>query len=337
MLNIFYVSTAAAVLGVAAAGYYAGWQGFVFAVILSVLEITLSFENAIVNAGVLREMDEKWRQRFLTWGIIIAVFGMRLVFPIALVAFMVDLNMLEVLKLALEQPDEYSKYLTSAHGNIAAFGGMFLLMVFLEFITDHKREIHWLGVLERKISLLGMFESIEMLLALSLLMIIQKFVPLEQRYTIMLFGIAGIVTYVVIHSLAKFMNTYYITHNVGNTVKRSGAMSFIYLECLDASFSFDGVIGAFAITKDIVIIMLGLGIGAFFVRSITIFLVRHQTLQKYVYLEHGAYYALGSLSLLMLLGIFYHVPEMLIGGIGLVLILLAFVSSLRFTEIARRK
>lgn len=329
MLNVFYVSATAAVLGVASAGYYAGWQGILFTVILSVLEITLSFENAIVNAGVLREMDEKWRQRFLTWGIIIAVFGMRLVFPIALVAFMTHLNMLEVLKLAIEKPNEYSSYLTAAHGSIAAFGGMFLLMVFLDFITDHKREIHWLGVLERKISLLGMFESIEMLLALLLLIVIQNFVPPEERYTIMLSGIAGIVIYVIIHSLAKFMNTYYTAHNVGDNVKRSGAMSFVYLECLDASFSFDGVIGAFAITKDIVIIMLGLGIGAFFVRSITIFLVNRKTLQRYVYLEHGAYYALGSLSLLMLLGIFYHVPEMLIGGIGLVLIALAFVSSLR--------
>jgi hypothetical protein len=135
-------------------------------------------------------------------------------------------------------------------------------------------------------------------------------------------GTLGLVTFVIMHSLTKFMNSFYAT------VARGGFISFLYLEVLDASFSFDGVIGAFAITKDIVIIMIGLGIGAFFVRSLTILLVHRQSLQRYVYLEHGAHYALGALAVMMLIGIIHHIDEMIVGGVGFGIILLSYISSL---------
>ena len=102
---------------------------------------------------------------------------------------------------------------------------------------------------------------------------------------------------------------------------------------LDASFSFDGVIGAFAITKDIVIIMIGLGIGAMFVRSMTVFLVRKQTLDSYVYLEHGAHYAIGILAVIMLASMKYHIPEIVTGFVGVVFIAAALWSSLRYRRI----
>lgn len=329
MLNIFYVSAAAFVIGLATAYYYAGWHGVLFTVILSVLEITLSFENAIVNAVVLKDMSQKWRERFLTWGIIIAVFGMRMLFPITLVACLTDLNIFDVLNLALDHPKEYARYLHDSHSSISAFGGMFLLMVFLGFLLDHNRKIHWLGVIERKIAQIGNIEAIEMVIALLILLAIQNLAPPNKANSILLSGIAGLVTYVIIHSVADYMNNYYKSSHVGRHVRGAGLMSFLYLEVLDASFSFDGVIGAFAITKDIIIIMLGLGIGAFFVRSLTIFLVQKNTLQKYIFLEHGAYYALGMLSIMMLFGIYCHIPEILIGSVGIVVISLAFISSLK--------
>jgi hypothetical protein len=329
MINSFYVSTTAAVVGLSAAYYYLGWEGVAITAILSVLEITLSFENAIVNAVVLKDMSEKWRQRFLTWGIVIAVFGMRLLFPILLVSCLTHLNPVEVLELAVEKPTEYSYYLHQAHSSISAFGGMFLLLVFLDFILDHKREIHWLGVIERRIAQLGNLRSIEVVIALLLLLVIQSYVPVAEKTTILISGISGLSIFVIVHSLAEYMNDYFHDKQIGSKVKQTGVMSFIYLEFLDASFSFDGVIGAFAITKDIVIIMLGLGIGAFFVRSLTIFLVHRKTLQKYIYLEHGAYFALGALSVMMLLNIFYPIPEVLIGTIGVVLIAFSYFSSVR--------
>jgi len=99
---------------------------------------------------------------------------------------------------------------------------------------------------------------------------------------------------------------------------------------LDASFSFDGVIGAFAITNDVVIIMLGLAIGAMFVRSMTVFLVYKGTLQEFVYLEHGAHYAIGILALIMFASVHYHIPEWFTGLSGLAFILVSLWSSIRY-------
>ena len=89
---------------------------------------------------------------------------------------------------------------------------------------------------------------------------------------------------------------------------------------LDASFSFDGVIGAFAITSDVVIIMLGLAIGAMFVRSMTIYLVEKGTLDEFIYLEHGAHYAIGALAIIMLMSMHFHIPELVTGLIGVAFI-----------------
>ena len=104
---------------------------------------------------------------------------------------------------------------------------------------------------------------------------------------------------------------------------------FLYLEVLDASFSFDGVIGAFAITNDIVLMALGLGIGALYVRSLTVYLVRKGTLDDYVYLEHGAHYAIGALAVILLVTIQYEISELITGLIGVVLIGWSFWSSVR--------
>lgn len=327
MLNYFYVSGTIAVVGLTGAYFYGGLAGLLIAAVLSLMEVSLSFDNAIVNAVVLKDMEPKWQKRFLTWGILIAVFGMRLLFPLALVSFVTHLNLWEVLKLALDDPQAYSQHLLSGHAVISSFGGMFLLMVFLTFILDHKRDIHWLGRVERGVGQVGNLESIQVIIGLIILLFIQHFVEQDHRISVLVSGIAGLSTYVIIHSISKFMNQHFLIAKSNSQIKNVGFMSFIYLEVLDASFSFDGVIGAFAITKDIIIIMIGLGIGAFFVRSLTILLVHKRTLQNYIYLEHGAHYALGALALMMLLGIFYYVPEIIIGSVGFVLIALSYYSS----------
>src|SRR5207245_6010504 len=84
-----------------------------------------------------------------------------------------------------------------------------------------------------------------------------------------------------------------------HVVGKAAFFLFLYLEVLDASFSFDGVVGAFAITSDPIIIAIGLGIGAMFIRSLTVYLVKKGTLAEYVYLEHGALYAIGALAILL--------------------------------------
>ena len=327
------------IICLAAAGYWgfthggmtAAMTALSIAVILSIMEVSLSFDNAVVNASVLKNWDEFWQKLFLGVGIIIAVFGMRLVFPLVIVAVAADLGMAEVWNLALTDPKAFSTHLTNHHAEVAAFGGMFLLLVFLNFLLDDEKEMHWLGNFERKLGALGKVSSIAVMIALSSLMAATlTMVPEGQQLIVLIAGLWGILVYVGVDMLSSLLEGKEEGEgNVGDMVKRGGIAGFLYLEVLDASFSFDGVIGAFAITNDVVIIMLGLAIGAMFVRSMTVYLVRKGTLDEYVYLEHGAHYAIGILALIMLASMKFHVPELFTGLIGVAFIVASLWSSLQ--------
>ncbi|MDD1626393.1 MAG: DUF475 domain-containing protein [Methylococcaceae bacterium] len=312
----------------AVAVYWGGIMGALIALILGVLEVSLSFDNAVVNASILKRMDERWQQYFLTWGILIAVFGMRLLFPILIVAVATGLGFLGVADMALHDPVTYAQHLNESHVQIAAFGGMFLVMVFFSFIFDEGKELHWLGYIEEKMSSFGKLESIEVILALGLLLMTQNWLPDAIRLNALVAGISGLILFVIVDSLATLFEDEEEGEEISEAIKKGSVMSFLYLEVLDASFSFDGVIGAFAITQDVVIIMLGLAIGAMFVRSLTVYLVRKGTLDEYVFLEHGAHYAIGSLAAIMLVSMTHHISEVITGLVGAVLIGLSVISSI---------
>lgn len=237
-----------------------------------------------------------------------------------------------VTQMALHDTATYAKHLSDAHVQISAFGGMFLLMVFFSFVFDPDKELHWLGKIEEKMSNLGKLEAIEIILALLLLVTIQKGFPGDIQHNVLVAGLWGVILYVVVDSLASFFDNADEGEQATAAIKKAGAMSFLYLEVLDASFSFDGVIGAFAITQDVIIIMLGLAIGAMFVRSLTVYLVRQGTLDEYVFLEHGAHYAIGVLAGLMLISMSVHVPEIITGLTGALLIGLSVFSSIRYRD-----
>ena len=317
-------------------GYdHGGISGMVTALgvtaILSVMEVSLSFDNAVVNASVLKGWNEFWLKLFLGLGMIIAVFGMRLVFPLVIVAVAADLGITEVWNLALTNPKEFSSHLTEHHAEVAAFGGMFLLLVFLNFLLDDEKEVHWLGNIEKKLGSLGKVSSISVLVALAALMYSASWVPAAQKMVVLIAGLWGILVYIGVDMISGLLEKSESDENsnVGNMVKTGGIGGFLYLEVLDASFSFDGVIGAFAITQDVVIIMLGLAIGAMFVRSMTVYLVRQGTLDEFVYLEHGAHYAIGILAVIMLVSMHMHVPELITGGVGVAFILASLWSSIK--------
>ena len=315
------------------------WPALWLVFVLGVLEVSLSFDNAVVNAAVLKTMDAFWQKMFLTIGILVAVFGMRLVFPIVIVAVMTGMGTMEVIDMALGKPEQYGQVLTDAYPMIAAFGGAFLLMVFLAFALDEEREIHWLGGFERRMGQIGKLESSEIVIALAVVMFTAGSMPAELQYKVLLAGVCGVILFVIISSLDGLFEQE-VEHERESTpaassggaaaqVARNGAMGFLYLEVLDASFSFDGVIGAFAITRDVVIIMLGLAIGAMFVRSMTVDLVQRGTLDEFVFLEHGAMYAIGVLACIMFIGTQVHVPEVLTGFIGVGFIGASLWSSVR--------
>ena len=204
-------------------------------------------------------------------------------------------------------------------------------MVFLHFVIDETKDVHWIGPLERKLAKLGKLEAFEVVIALSLLLTLSAFLTDGERLHAMVAGSIGVVSYVFIKGLTGLIDLDGGSGEVdlAKQAGYAGFMGFMYLQLLDASFSLDGVIGAFAITKDVVIIMLGLGIGAMFVRSMTIFLVRKGTLDEYVYLEHGAHYGIGALAVIMLFSMFEHVPEVITGLIGLTFIGLSLWSSVK--------
>ncbi|AXQ27503.1 DUF475 domain-containing protein [Solimonas sp. K1W22B-7] len=297
--------------------------------VLAVLEVSLSFDNAVVNAGVLKDMSEFWRQLFLTVGILIAVFGMRLVFPIVIVSVSTGQGALPVMKMALENPEEYSALLNSAYPVIAAFGSMFLLLVFLKFLFDNEKDVHWLRWIETKLARAAKFDEVSVLIALGVIFSTRWWLPAELHLPVLGAGIAGIILYLAVDALGALFENESTGDAVVQGVQRAGFASFLYLEVLDASFSFDGVIGAFAITRDVVIIMLGLAIGAMFVRSMTVYLVHRGTLDQYIFLEHGAHYAIGVLAVIMLVGTVAHVPEVFTGLIGVAFIVASVWSSVR--------
>jgi hypothetical protein len=328
----FRLSIFVTVLCLAVALYWGGPTGAFIALILGVLEVSLSFDNAVVNASVLKRMDERWQFYFLTWGILIAVFGMRLLFPILIVSAATGIDFIGVTELALRDPATYAHHLEASHVQIAAFGGMFLLMVFFGFIFDEGKELHWLGRMEEKLASWGKLESIELIFALGLLLFIQNWLPDGIRLDAMVAGVSGVILFVVVDSLSTLFEDEQEGEQLTAVVKKTGMMSFLYLEVLDASFSFDGVIGAFAITQDVIIIMLGLAIGAMFVRSLTVYLVRQGTLDEYVFLEHGAHYAIGVLAGIMLMSMSHHIPEVVTGLAGAILIGLSVFSSIRYKK-----
>lgn len=316
--------------------------------ILAVMEISLSFDNAVVNASILKGWNDFWKKIFLTVGILVAVFGMRLIFPIVIVAVTANLGFTEVINLALNEPAQYAAHLNEHHAEISAFGGMFLLLVFLTFIFGDK-EVHWFDWLERKLARFSKVDAMSTFVAIAVLMISLSWVEESREPAILIAGIWGILIYLGVNVLSSLLeggtdsdedevltdakgNVITNTAGVSSTILKGGIAGFIYLEVLDASFSFDGVIGAFAITNDVIIIMLGLAIGAMFVRSMTLYLVDKGTLSEFIYLEHGAHYAIGALAIIMLLSMKFHVPELVTGLIGVAFIGLSLYNSIQYKK-----
>ncbi|ATQ31560.1 DUF475 domain-containing protein [Rhodococcus ruber] len=347
VMRIFGASFAVTVVALVVAFLYGGPQALLLAAILGVLEVSLSFDNAVINATVLRRMSEFWQKIFLTIGILIAVFGMRLVFPLIIVWAASGLGPVAALDLALNPPADgaayfpdgrasYETLITDAHPQIASFGGMFLLMLFLGFIFEEK-EITWLSWLERPLERIGKLDQLSVVVASGLLVLTAVFLaPEGKSSTVMIAGTLGMITYILVNGLGELFNVDDEGEessggptDLAKATGKAGFFLFLYLEVLDASFSFDGVIGAFAVTSDPIIIALGLGfIGAMFVRSITVYLVRKGTLAEYVYLEHGAHWAIGALALILLYSIGHHVSEIVTGLTGVFLILAALATSI---------
>jgi uncharacterized protein len=353
VLALFRLPIAVTIIGIAAAGLIGGAHIAGIVAILAILEISLSFDNAVVNATVLQRMNPYWQRIFLTVGVLIAVFGMRLVFPLIVVTIAGHISPISALNLALNHPHQYAVKLTAAHPAIGAFGGIFLLMIFLDFLFEDQ-EIKWLVPIERQLARIGKLDQSSVIIALLFLIIAATTFARQDAIKVLLSGAAGLATYLAVSSLSSLFEADEekvldkAEAEAGDGIERDdedaadgapqvrvprnlarlGLFTFLYLEVLDASFSFDGVVGAFAISDMIFVIALGLGIGACYIRALTVYLVRKGTLAEYVYLEHGAHWAIGALAVLLFITIRQNVPDLVTGLIGVGFIGAALVSSI---------
>ncbi len=333
--------------------FYMGVLGMVQGTTLTILELALSFDNAVVNALILVNMPPIWRRRFLTWGMLIAVFGVRLVFPILIVFATTDLSLVESFSLAVNNPAEYEKVIMASHHIVMAFGGIFLLMIFLSFLFNENKDVYWISSIEKYASRWSSVGDLKILIAILTIALIGLYAPTQiligevitniDKSDIVLPMIYGILLYLCIEFLRGILeddgtkhehksmesDREKIEHVANSKIAKGGLASFIYLELIDMSFSFDGVLGAFAVSQNIVIIMLGLGAGAFAVRNLTILMVDRGTVSEYRYLEHGAMWSVGLLAISMIIQIFVHLPHGLIIAFAIIPIAIAFTQSVR--------
>lgn len=300
------------------------------ALVLVAIEIAFSFDNAVVNAQTLVLLNPFWQRMFLTVGVVLAIFGMRLVFPIAIVAITAHLPWLDVWNLALHQPSVYAAKLSLAAPSIEAFGGAFLLMLSLHFFVED-REVQWLRRFERPLGHYGGWWLPS--LGTVLLLVLLALMPTNDHAAATLqAGLAGVLTYLAVYGFIRLVEIVLGQRGTGTRVGWAAFATFLYLQLLDASFSFDSVIGAFAITNKVVLIAIGLGIGAVWVRSLTVMMVRRRTLQTYRYLEHGAHYAVLTLAAAMLLSEFIDIPNLVSGVTGMGIIAASVIASVQYNR-----
>lgn len=328
-MKVFSFAIVATILVFAGTLIGMGWAAFVTIALLTLVEMTFSFDNAIVNARVLERMSKAWQDVFMSVGIIVAVFGMRIIFPIVLVVATGHRSFGDVVNIALHDQNQYARLLEHAKPLIEGFGGAFLMMLSLSFLVDEKRDVRWIERLEQR---LQRMENVWTPLAIVMVLLasVEWIIGGSLGFQVALYGLAGIAMYLAVHGISAL-----VARAESPEKSRHGASGmaglglFIYLEILDASFSLDGVVGAFAITRNIVLIAIGLGLGALWIRSLTLYMVRNGTLSAYRYLDHGAHYTILMLAIVMFVELFWPVPEYVPGLLGVIIIGLSVGSSRR--------
>jgi hypothetical protein len=334
LFKIYWFAALATVIIWVLVGWKLGLTALFTVLVLTLLETTFSADNAVVNSKVLVTMSPLWQRLFMTVGIFIAVFIVRFALPIFIVMLTAGIGFHEVLNLALNHPTEYEHELEKSAPVINAFGGTFLLMIALSYFIDYQKKTHWLVFLERYLGKLGKFDNITVFFMLLASIAVYFTVDPRHHAVVLIASISAMALHIGLELISAVMGGHEKHTTIKHKVGLAALAAFVYLEILDASFSLDGVIGAFALTNSVVLIMAGLGAGAVWVRAMTIHLVRTNALSKYIFLEHGAHWAIAFLGAIMLLKL-YHVelPEWFVGSLGLVFIAAAIWWSKRKTPI----
>jgi hypothetical protein len=289
---------------------------------LCLFEVISSVDNAIINAHVLKTLPEKYKKFFLFWGLLIAVFLVRGVLPFIIVwlanpAFSFG----QVISFVFNPTPEIEKYVERSQAILLLAGGVYLFLVFLS----------WLFTEEKKYAFL-----------------VEKFI---HKQAVWFYAFASIFFTAVVYFSLKINPILALSAAIGSTAffitdgfkknaeskekellssSMSAISKILYLEVLDATFSIDGVIGAFAFTVSIPLIFLGNGLGAYIVREFTI---RGTSLvSKFAYLKNGAMYSIGILGAIMVLESFGKEFPFWLAPLNTLLLLVIFIG-LSYREI----
>jgi hypothetical protein len=299
------------------------WQAFS----LSLVEVSLSFDNAVVNEQKLKNMSKFWQQTFFWIGIPIAVIGMRFYIPLEIVSTIESVTLKHAYDLAINAPDKFAETLKGAHVAIAGFGGAFLMLTAFEFFTGEEKEHNWLPG-EGLLAKIGVVRGLEFVAVFAALLLAYH---ATQSFTVILAGLGGCIVFVAMSAIKQGME--HVDGWLGQSsiaavrMLQGGLGGFLYLEVLDASFSLDGVVAAFAISKDIWVVAAGLGVGAMFVRELTLWMVKTGASATFKYLPNGAFWSILALSVTMFLSVAIHVPEALVSIFSVGFILAAIATS----------
>jgi hypothetical protein len=269
---------------------------------LCLFETISSIDNAIINAEVLSTMQEQYRRWFLLWGLLFAVFIIRGVLPWLIVwATTPSLGAVGALTATFSSDPKVIEAIESSAPMLLIGGGTFLIFLFF----------HWLFIEPKHYGILGerYFHSkgVWFYAIVSILLTLTVWFAL-QRDAMLAFGaVVGSTAFFIVHGFkqnAELQEQRLMSKDLSDVSK------ILYLEVIDATFSIDGVLGAFAFTLAIPLIILGNGLGAVMVRQLTVGNI--ERIKRYVFLKNGAMYSILFLGVIMLMDSFgFHIPPWL--------------------------
>jgi Uncharacterized protein conserved in bacteria len=276
-----------------------------FTIILTIMglcmfEIICSIDNAIINAEVLGTMHPKYRRWFLLWGILFAVFLVRGLLPLLLVWLSTpDLTPWEAFTAMFSDNPDVKEAIETSSPILLIGGGTFLIFLFF----------HWLFLEEKNFGLRGeryfFSKGVWFYAVVSILLMAIVWFAIE-RNPMMAFGaVVGSTAFFIVHGFRQNAELQEQKLMGGDL---SDISKILYLEVIDATFSIDGVLGAFAFTMSVPLILVGNALGAIAVRQITVGNI--DRIKKYRFLKNGAMYSILCLGIIMLIDSFgFHIPE----------------------------
>lgn len=271
---------------------------------LSLFEIISSIDNAVINAEVLSTMSKKAKRWFLTWGLFVAVFLLRGLLPWVIVfATNPSLGFLGSLTATFSNDPHIKESVEKSAPILLSGGGIFLVFLFF----------HWLFLETKEFGIRGerffMRQGVWFYAVISIILTFVVWFGMQINPLIGFSAVVGSTAFFIVYGFKE--NAKSQEEKLLNTKSNLSDISkILYLEIIDATFSIDGVLGAFAFTMSVPLILLGNGLGAFILRELTIKNV--DTIKKYVFLKNGAMYSILFLGLIMLSDAFgFHIPEWL--------------------------